>query len=142
MKRRAARLAAAISLALPAAASAAWSVIAAGDDYFLEFDPDLVREQSGYTMAWTRLTFTQPRATEDGGAKHQSQLQLHAIDCRASASTVVGVVLYSGAVGGGEVVERTTRPRSEWEPRAALSGSLGEATILAACAQIERRGPK
>ena len=142
MKRRAARLAAAISLALLAAASAAWSVIAAGDDYFLEFDPDLVREQSGYTMAWTRLTFTQPRATEDGGAKHQSQLQLHAIDCRASASTVVGVVLYSGAAGGGEVVDRTTRPRSEWEPRAAAPGSLGEATILAACAEIERRGPK
>ena len=142
MRRRAARLAAAMSLALPAAAAAAWSVIAASGDYFLEFDPDLVREQSGYTMAWTRLTFTQPRAAEDSGAKHQSQLQLHAIDCRASASTIVGVVLYSGAVGSGEVVDRTTRPRSEWEPRAALAGSLGEATILAACAQVERRGPK
>ena len=68
MTRRAARLAAAISLALPGAAAAAWSVIAASGDYFLEFNPDLVREQSGYTMAWTRLTFTQPRATEDGRA--------------------------------------------------------------------------
>ena len=142
MRRRAARLAAAMSLALPATAPAAWSVVAASGDYFLEFDPDLVREQGGYTMAWTRLTFTESRATEDGRAKHQSQLQLHAIDCRASASTIVGVVLYSGAVGGGEVVDRTTRPRSEWEPRAAPTGSLSEATIRAACAEIDRREAK
>jgi len=142
MRRRAARLAGAIALALPGAAPAAWSVIAASGDSFLEFDPDLVREQSGYTMAWTRLTFTQPRAAEDSGAKHQSQLQLHAIDCRASASTIVGVVLYSGAVGSGDVVDRTTRPRSAWEPRAAPPGSLSEATIRAACAEIDRRGAK
>ena len=142
MRRRAARLAAAIGLALPSAAPAAWSLVAASGDYFLELDPDLVREQSGYAMAWTRLTFTQPRAAEDGRAKHQSQLQLHAIDCRASASTIVGVVLYSGAVAGGEVVDRSTRPRSEWVPRAAPPGSLSEATIRAACAEIDRRGAK
>jgi len=128
----------------PEAARAAWSVVVATESYFVEFDPDLVRRQGPYTMAWTRMTFTvpQPGSSESGGRRYQSQLQLHAIDCEGTASTVVGLVLYTGALGRGDIVERTTRPRTEWTPKPAPSGSLGERTVRLACAAVVAREPR
>jgi hypothetical protein len=142
MKVRAACVAAAIGLAAPATAAAEWSVIAATGAFFLEFDPTTLRTQGPYTMAWTRMTLTVPQFSEETGAKYQSQLQLHAIDCGASASTVVGVVLYQGALGRGEVVERNTRPRAEWQPKPVPPGSLGEVTVRHACAEAARRNAR
>jgi len=139
MKARAACVAAAIGLAAPAPAPADWTVVASAHDYFLEFDPEAVRMQGSYALAWTRMTFTVPQHVLETGAKYQSQLQLHAVDCNASASTVVGVVLYSGAIGRGEAVERTTRPRAEWQPKPVQSGSLGDVTVTRTCAELARR---
>jgi hypothetical protein len=139
MNARAAWVAVAIGLAAPAPAPADWSVVASQHDYFLEFDPDAVRIQGGYALAWTRMTFTFPQHVLETGAKYQSQLQLHAVDCAASAATVVGVVLYSGALGRGEPVERTTRPRAEWQPKPVQSGSLGDVTVTRTCAELARR---
>jgi len=139
MRLRAAWLAAALGAALPGAAWPDWAVVASTGDYFLEFDPATVRSQGPFTMAWTRMTFTVPQRSPDSGAAHQSQLQLHAVDCAASASTVVGIVFYSGAIGRGDAVEQTTRPRSEWKPNPPPPGSLGELTIRLACGEIERR---
>jgi hypothetical protein len=139
MKVRAACVAAAIWLAVPAPVSADWTVVASAHDYFLEFDPEAVRLQGSYALAWTRMTFTVPQHVLETGAKYQSQLQLHAVDCSASASTVVGVVLYSGAIGRGEAVERTTRPRAEWQPKPVQSGSLGDVTVTRTCAELARR---
>jgi hypothetical protein len=139
MKARAACVAAAIALGAPAPAAADWSVVASAHDYFLEFDPDAVRLQGRYALAWTRMTFTFPQHVLETGAKYQSQLQLHAVDCSAPASTVVGVVLYSGAIGRGEVVDRTTRPRAEWQPKPVQAGSLGDVTVTRTCAELARR---
>jgi len=139
MKARAACIAAAIALTAPATAPADWAVVASAHDYFLEFDPEAVRMQGSYALAWTRMTFTVPQHVLETGAKYQSQLQLHAVDCSASASTVVGVVLYSGAIGRGEAVERTTRPRAEWQPKPVQSGSLGDVTVQRTCAELARR---
>jgi hypothetical protein len=139
MKARAACVAAAIALAAPATAPADWAVVASAHDYFLEFDPEAVRMQGPYALAWTRMTFTVPQHVLETGAKYQSQLQLHAVDCSASASTVVGVVLYSGAIGRGDAVERTTRPRAEWQPKPVQSGSLGDVTVTRTCAELARR---
>ena len=72
--------------------------------------------------------------------KQHSQLQLHAIDCAAGASTVVGVTSNTGPYGRGETIERTLRPRAEWSPRPAPPGSLADATIRLACAELARRG--
>jgi hypothetical protein len=140
MNVRAAWLAAALGLVAPGAASGGWVVVASAQDYFLEFDPDAVRVQGRYALAWTRMTFTVPQHVLETGAKYQSQLQLHAVDCGASASTIVGVVLYSGALGRGEAVERKTRPRAEWQPKPVQSGSLGDVTVQLACAEVARRG--
>jgi len=139
MNVRAACVAAAIALAAPATAPADWAVVASAHDYFLEFDPEAVRMQGSYALAWTRMTFTVPQHVLETGAKYQSQLQLHAVECSASASTVVGVVLYSGAIGRGEAVERTTRPRAEWQPKPVQSGSLGDVTVQRTCAELARR---
>jgi len=139
MNVRAVCVAAAIALAAPATAPADWAVVASAHDYFLEFDPEAVRMQGSYALAWTRMTFTVPQHVLETGAKYQSQLQLHAVDCSASASTVVGVVLYSGAIGRGEAVERTTRPRAEWQPKPVQSGSLGDVTVQRTCAELARR---
>jgi hypothetical protein len=140
MKVGAAWVAAAIGLATPATAPAEWTVVASQHDFFLEFDPDTVRIQGRYALAWTRMTFTYPQLVLATGAKYQSQLQLHAVDCAASASAVVGAVLYSGALGRGETVERTTRARTEWQPKPVQSGSLGGVTVERTCAEIARRG--
>ncbi|HLB16222.1 MAG TPA: surface-adhesin E family protein [Burkholderiales bacterium] len=139
MKARAACVAAAIGLAAPAPAPADWTVVASAHDYFLEFDPDWVRVQGPYAMAWTRMTFTVPQHVLETGAKYQSQLQLHAVDCATSASTVVGAVLYSGALGRGEAVHRTPRPRAEWQPKPVQAGSLGGLTVQLTCAELARR---
>ncbi len=139
MSVRAACVAAAIGIAAPGAASAEWAVVASAHDYFLEFDPDAVRMQGQYALGWTRMTFTVPQHVLESGAKYQSQLQLHAVDCAGSASTIVGVVLYSGALGRGTAVERTTRPRAEWQPKPVQPGSLGEITVRLTCAELARR---
>jgi len=139
MNLRAACVAAAIGLGVPAPAPADWTVVASAQGYFIEFDPEAVRMQAGYALAWTRMTFTVPQHVLETGAKYQSQLQLHAVDCSASAATVVGVVLYSGALGRGEAVERTTRPRAEWQPRPVQPGSLGDVTVTRTCAELARR---
>jgi hypothetical protein len=139
MSLRAACVAAAIGLAAPGPATAGWAVVASAPDYFIEFDPDAVRLQGRYALAWTRMTFTVPQHVLETGAKYQSQLQLHAVDCGASASTVVGVVLYSGALGRGEAVERKPRPRAEWQPKPVQIGSLGEVTVRLTCTEIARR---
>jgi hypothetical protein len=94
-------------------------------------------------MAYTRTTFTVPRAVEGKpDAQQHSQLQLHAIDCTAGASTIVGVVRYAGPYARGDVIEQTTRPRTEWRPRPAPPGSLAEATIRLACAELARRSTR
>jgi hypothetical protein len=142
MSLRAACVAAALGLAVPGGACAEWAVVESTSDYFLEFDPDSVRAQGPFTMAWTRMTFTVPQRSQDSGAAHQSQLQLHAIDCSGSASTVVGIVFYSGAIGRGDAVEQTTRPRAEWKPSPPPPGSLGELTVRLACAELARRKPR
>ncbi len=128
-------------LAAPGWAAAEWSMIASTEAILVEFDPDLVRTQGPYAMAWTRTTFTVPRPVEgNADLKQQSGLQLHAIDCAAAASTIVGITSYTGTFGGGEAIERTLRPRSEWSLRHAPPGSLAELTIRLACAEISRRG--
>jgi hypothetical protein len=142
MRLAAAGVAAALGLAAAPPASADWAVVASASDYFIEFDPATVRTQGRYLLAWTRMTFTVPQHVLETGAKYQSQLQLHAVDCAASASTIVGVVLYSGALGRGEAVERTSRPRAEWQPKPAPPGSLGEITVTRACAELARRKPQ
>jgi hypothetical protein len=48
-------------------------------------------------------------------------------------------VLYSGAIGRGDAVERTTRPRAEWQPKPVQSGSLGDVTVTRTCAELARR---
>jgi hypothetical protein len=139
MRARAAWIAAAIGLAAPATAAADWAVIASARDYFIEFDPNAVRIQGPHALAWTRMTFTVPQQVLETGAKYQSQSQLHAVDCTASSATIVGVVLYSGALGRGEVVERSPRPRAEWLPKPVQSGSLGELMVKHTCAEVARR---
>jgi len=139
MRARAAWVAAAIALAAPAAAPADWTVIASAAGYFIEFDPDAVRIQGPLALAWTRMTFTVPQQVVETGAKYQSQSQLHAVDCAAGAATIVGVVLYSGALGRGEEIERSPRPRAEWLPKAVQSGSLGELMVKHTCAEVARR---
>lgn len=136
-------LAAAALLAAPGWVAAEWSPIASTEAIVVEIDPDLVRTQGAFAMAWTRTTFTVPRPVEGNpDVKQHSQLQLHAIDCAAGASTVVGVVLYTGTYGRGEAIERTLRPRADWSPRPAPPGSLAEATVRLACAEISRRAPQ
>lgn len=133
-------LAVALLLAAPGWAAAEWTTIASTEAIVVEIDPDLVRTQGDFAMAYTRATFTVPRPVEGKpDLKQHSQLQLHAIDCAAGTSTVVGVVLYPGPYARGEVIEQTTRPRSEWTPRPAPSGSLAELTVRLACAEISRR---
>ncbi len=139
MKAGAACVAAAIGLAAPAPAPAEWTVVFSASDYFIEFDPAAVRVQGPYAMAWTRMTFTVPQLVLETGAKYQSQHQLHAVDCATSASTIVGVVLYSGALGRGEAVDRQNRPRGEWQPKPVQSGSLGDVTVTRTCAELARR---
>jgi hypothetical protein len=139
MRLAAACVAAALGLAAPAPASADWAVVASARDYFIEFDPDAVRIQGRLALAWTRMTFTVPQHVLETGAKYQSQSQLHAVDCAASASTIVGVVLYSGALGRGEAVERSPRPRVEWLPKPVQDGSLGEVVVKRTCAEVARR---
>ena len=133
-------LAVALLLAAPGGVAAEWTTIGSTEAIVVEIDPDLVRPQGAFAMVWTRTTFTVPRPVEGKpDLKQHSQLQLHAIDCAAGASTVVGVVLYTGAYARGETIEQTTRPRSEWSPRPAPPGSLAEATIRLACAELARR---
>ena len=133
-------LAVAALLVAPGWAFAEWSVIASTEARLVEFDPDLVRAQKPFAMAWTRITFTAPQAIEgNSDVKQRSSLQLHAIDCAAAASTIVGVTSYAGTFGRGEAIERTVRPRSEWSPRPAPPGSLADATIRLACAELARR---
>ncbi len=139
MKVRAAWVAAAIGLAAAAPAPAEWTVVFSASDYFIEFDPAAVRVQGPYAMAWTRMTFTVPQHVLETGVKYQSQHQLHAVDCATSASTIVGVVLYSGALGRGEAIERQNRPRAEWQPKPVQSGSLGDVTVQRTCAELARR---
>ncbi len=134
-------IAVAALLAAPGWAAAEWSTIASTEAILVEFDPDLVRTQAGYAMAYTRMTFTVPRAVEGNAeVKQQSALQLHAIDCNAAASTIVGVTSFTGTFGRGDEIEQTVRPRSEWSPRHAPPGSLADLTIRLACAEISRRG--
>ena len=136
-------LAAVLLAAAPGWAAAEWTTIASTEAIVVELDPDLVRKQGGFAMAYTRVTFTIPRPVEGRpDVRQQSQTQLHAIDCDAGASTVVGVVLYPGPYGRGDAIEQTTRPRADWRPRAAPPGSLAETTVRLACTELARRGTR
>lgn len=136
-------LAVALLLAAPGWAVAEWTAITSTEQIVIEIDPDLVRTQGEFAMAFTRATFTVPRPVEGKpDVKQHSQLQLHAIDCAAGASTVVGVALYTGPYARGEAIEQTTRPRSEWRPRPAPPGSLAEATVRLTCAELARRATR
>jgi len=133
-------LAVALLLAAPGWAAAEWTTIASTEQIVVEIDPDLVRTQGEFAMAYTRATFTVPRPVDGKpDVMQHSQLQLHAIDCAAGASTVVGVVLYTGPYARGEAIEQTTRLRAEWRPRPPPPGSLAEATVRRACAELARR---
>lgn len=141
---RFARLFAAAALvSAPGWASAEWTTIASTEAIVVEIDPDLVRAQGDFAMAYTRATFTVPQPIEGRpDVKQQSQLQLHAIDCAAGASTVVGVAVYTDTYARGERIDQTTRPRSEWNPRPAPPGSLIEVIVRLACAELSRRATK
>jgi len=133
-------LAVALLAAAPGWAAAEWTTIASNEAIVVEIDPDLVRRQGEFVMAYTRMTSTIPRPVEGNPElKQQSQLQLHAIDCNAGASTVVGVVLYPGPYARGDAIEQKTRPRGDWRPRPAPPGSLAETTIRLACDELARR---
>ena len=107
-----------------------------GWDYFVEFDPDLVRTQGTHVMAWTRITFTVPQGGADTNARrYQSQLQLHAIDCAAAASTLVGVVTFSGALGLGGLArffsfQADPPPPKEFDIGPAANYPQGSVTVL------------
>jgi hypothetical protein len=136
-------LAVALLLAAPGWAAAEWTTIASTEKLVVELDPDLVRTQDEFAMAYTRATFTEPQPVAGKpDVTQQSQLQLHAVDCAAGASTVVGVAVYAGTYARGEMLEQTTRPRAEWSPRPAPPGSLGEVVVRLACAELSRRTPK
>jgi D-serine deaminase-like pyridoxal phosphate-dependent protein len=136
-------LAVAVLLAAPGWAAAEWTTIASTEALVIEMDPDLVRMQGDFAMAYTRATFTVPQPVEGRpDVTQQSQMQLHAIDCAAGASTIVGVMVYPGTYGRGELIDQTTRPRAEWSPRPAPPGSLAERTVRLACAELSRRGTK
>jgi hypothetical protein len=133
-------LAVALLLAAPGWAAAEWTTIASSEKLVVEIDPDLVRTQGDFAMAYTRATFTAPQPVEGRpGVAQQSQLQLHAIDCAAGASTVVGVAVYADPHARGEMIEQTTRPRAEWNPRPAPPSSLVEVVVRLACAELSRR---
>ena len=137
------RLAVAALVAAPGWAAAEWTTIASTEKLVVEINPDLVRTQGHFAMAYTRATFTVPQPVEGKpDVEQQSQLQLHAIDCAAGASTVVGVAVYPGPYARGEVIDQTTRPRSEWSPRPAPPGSLAETTVRLACDELSRRATK
>jgi hypothetical protein len=139
--RRARALAVACLLAAPGWAGAEWTTIGSTEAITVEIDPDLVRAQGPFTMVYTRATFTVPRAVDGKpDVRQHSQMQLHAVDCAAGASTIVGVVLYAGPHARGEMIEQTIRPRAEWSPRPAPPGSLAAATIRVACDVLARRG--
>jgi len=136
-------LAVALLLAAPGWAAAEWTTLASTENFVVEIDPHLVRTQGDFAMAYTRVTFTVPQPVEGNpDVKQQSQLQLHAIDCAAGASTVVGVAVYPGTYARGEIIEQTTRPRPEWNPRPAPPGSLVEVVVRTACAEVSRRATK
>ncbi len=136
-------LAVALLLATPGWVAAEWTTIASSEKLVVEIDPDLVRTQGDFAMAYTRATFTVPQPVEGKpDVAQQSQLQLHAIDCAAGASTVVGVAAYAGTYARGEMIEQTTRPRAEWSPRPAPPGSLVDVVVRLACAELSRRATK
>jgi hypothetical protein len=136
-------LAVALLLAAPGWAAAEWTTIASTEKLVVELDPDLVRTQGEFAMAYTRATFTEPQPVAGKpDVTQQSQLQLHAVDCAAGASTVVGVAVYAGTYARGEMLEQTTRPRAEWTLRPAPPGSLVEVVVRLACAEVSRRAPK
>lgn len=136
-------LAVALLLAAPGWAAAEWTTIASTEKLVVEIDPDLVRAQGDFAMAYTRATFTLPQPVDGKpDVTQQSQLQLHAIDCAAGASTVVGVAVYPGPYARGEMIEQTTRPRAEWSPRPTPPGSLVEIVVRLACAELSRRATK
>jgi hypothetical protein len=136
-------LAVAVLLAAPGWAAAEWTTIASSEKLVIEIDPDLVRAQGEFAMAYTRATFTAPQSVDGKpDVTQQSQLQLLAIDCAASAATVVGVILYPGPYARGEIIEQTTRPRAEWNPRPAPAGSLVDKIIRVACEELARRERK
>jgi hypothetical protein len=133
-------LAVALLLAAPGWAAAEWTTIGSTEAVVVEIDPDLVRQQGAFAMAWTRITFTVPRPVEGKpDVRQHSALQLHAIDCAAGASTIVAVTMYTGPYGRGEEIDRTLRPRAEWSPRPAPPGSLAEVAGRVACAELARR---
>lgn len=121
-------------LALPKIAHAEWQVIFSSPDYFIEFDPATVRAHDGYRFGWTRTTYTLPHQAD--GVEHQSQNQLHAVDCAQHRSTVIGVVYYSGALGQGEALNRIARPRSEWQFKSPPADSLGALSNRLICAAV------
>jgi hypothetical protein len=136
-------IAVAAFVATPGWAAAEWTTIASTEKLVIEIDPDRVRTQGEFAMAYTRATFTEPQPVEGKpDVKQQSQLQLHAIDCAAGVSTVVGVAVYPDTYARGEVIQQTTRPRGEWNPRPAPPGSLVETVIRVACGELSRRGAK
>ena len=116
---------------LPCGALADWKVVYSEAANFVEFDAAAVRDAPPFRLAWTRITFTTPQRGEE--AQFQSQGQLHAVDCAARKSTVVGMVNYSGALGQGEANSRQTRPRAEWQPKAAPPDSLAALIIELSC---------
>jgi hypothetical protein len=127
----------ALLAASPCASYAQWKVIHSEAANFVEFDPSTVRDAPPFRLAWTRITFTSPQRGEE--ADYQSQGQLHAVDCSARRSTVVGMVNYSGALGQGTASTRQTRPRGEWVPKAPPPGSLAELIIELSCREAARQ---
>ena len=118
-------------LFLCGAAQAEWKVIYTQPEEFVELDLATLREMPPLWTVWTRVTYT--KAQGEPEQSYQSQGQLHAIDCAAGASTIVGMVNYSGAMGQGKAGERRPRPRAEWKPKAVPPDSLAAMIVDLAC---------
>ncbi|HKO89456.1 MAG TPA: surface-adhesin E family protein [Burkholderiales bacterium] len=112
-------------------AQAEWQVIYAQPEEFVELDLESRRPMPPLVTIWTRITYT--KALGDAAETYQSQGQLHAIDCAMRASTVIGIVNYSGAMGQGVAGERRPRPRAEWKPKPVPPGSLAAMIVDQAC---------
>ena len=108
---------------------AGWSVIGSTGNADVYVDSATIRQQDTLVKMWTLLDFNNIQQVAEGA--YLSQAGQQEFDCDGDKYRTLSTSIYSGHMGGGQVVFSSDEPDAVWEPVA--PGTVGEGFWKIAC---------
>jgi hypothetical protein len=113
---------------------AEWELCVISDDGIITIycDKSTIRKKGAISRMWDLTDFSSMQ-TEAGGSGYMSIKELWAYNCREETEALTSFIMYSGAMGKGDVVSSYSGKESEWNWEPIVPGSTGAARWKIAC---------